>query len=115
MVFLNDFRWSAATIPWEQLLQLCEGDDVRINALKNHCATYKLFPSSRDTPIFATSSTEIISNKNGVPMVKETKMMASRWKIFRFTHEIAEEDIKVVKPCGVCFCKLLTDPEELFQ
>ena len=54
VVFLNNFRWSPAVIPWEQLLQLCEGADVRINAPKNHCATDRLLPSSRDTPIFAT-------------------------------------------------------------
>ena len=96
-------------------MQLCKGDDVRINAPKNHCTTDKLLLSSRDTPIYARSSTEIVSNKSGVLMVKETKMMASQWKIFRFTYEIADEDIKVVKPCGLCFCKLLTEPEELFQ
>ena len=52
-------------------------------------------------PSLPRSSTEIVSNKSGVQMVKESKMMASRWKIFQFTYEIADEDIKVVKPCGL--------------
>ena len=94
VLFLNDFLWSPAVIPWEQLLQICECDDVRINAPKNHCATDKLLPSSRDTPIFGTSSIEIVSNKSGALMVKDTKMMASRWKTFQFTYKIADEDRK---------------------
>ena len=57
-------------------MQLCEGDDVGINAPKNHCAIDKLLSSSRDTPIFAMLSTEIVSNKSGVLMVKETKIKA---------------------------------------
>ena len=54
------------------------------------------------------------SNQIGSLMVKETKMMKKRWKVYEFTHEIPQEEIKEVKPCGVCFCKLITDPEHLF-
>ena len=31
-------------------------------------------------------------------MVKETKMMKKRWKVYEFTHEIPQEEIKEVKP-----------------
>lgn len=112
VIFLNDFRWSPQVIPWFQLLQLLEGDEVKFPAPKNHTKENIIF--KRDSPVFATSVDEIVSNKVGSLMVKETKMMKKRWKVFEFTHEIPEEEIKEVKPCGVCFGKLITDPEHLF-
>ena len=113
VIFLNDFRWSPAVLPWEQLLQLLEGDEVTFPTPKNHCD--KNISFHRDSPIFATSSDEIVSNKYGTLMVKESKMMKRRWKVYGFTYEIPEEDIREVKPCGVCFGKLITDPEHLFD
>lgn len=112
VIFLNDFRWTPQVIPWFQLLQLLEGDEVKFPAPKNHAKENIIF--TRDCPIFATSADEIVSNQIGSLMVKETKMMKKRWKVYEFTHEIPQEEIKEVKPCGVCFCKLITDPEHLF-
>lgn len=113
VIFLNDFRWEPAVIPWFQLLQLLEGDVVNFPAPKNHSQSNICF--TRDSPIFATSADEIVSNKIGSLMIKETKMMKKRWKVFNFTHEIPEHEIREVKPCGICFAKLITDPDNLFQ
>ena len=113
VIFLNDFRWEPAVIPWFQLLQLLEGDEVNFPAPKNHSEANITF--TRDSPIFATSGDEIVSNKIGSLMMKETKMMKKRWKVFSFTYEIPHHEIQEVKPCGVCFAKLITDPEHLFQ
>ena len=112
VIFLNDFRWSPQVIPWFQLLQLLEGDEVKFPAPKNHSKENISF--TRDSPVFATAAEEIVSNQVGSLMVKETRMMKRRWKVFKFTHEIPQEEIKEVKPCGVCFGKLITDPEHLF-
>ena len=112
VIFLNDFRWTPQVIPWFQLLQLLEGDEVKFPAPKNHAKENIIF--TRDCPIFATSADEIVSNKIGSLMVKETKMMKKRWKVYDFTHEIPQDEIKEVKPCGVCFGKLVTDPQHLF-
>ena len=112
VIFLNDFRWTPQVIPWFQLLQLLEGDEVKFPAPKNHAKENIIF--TRDSPIFATSADEIVSNQIGSLMLKETKMMKKRWKVYEFTHEIPQEDIKEVKPCGVCFAKLITDPDHLF-
>ena len=40
--------------------------------------------------------------------------MKKRWKVYEFSHEIPKEVINEVKPCGVCFSKLITDPEYMF-
>ena len=36
-----------------------------------------------------------------------TDMMASRWKVFYFTHSIPEEEQKDIAPCPHCFSKLV--------
>ena len=114
VIFLNDFRWSPGVIPWEQLLQLLEGDDVTFPTPKNHCKNNILF--NKDCPIFATSSDEIVSNRIGSLMIKETKMMRKRWKVYSFTYEIPDDEVNEdIKPCGACFCNLLMNEEELFN
>ena len=47
-------------------------------------------------------------------MVKGRKMIKKRWKVYEFSHETPKEIINEVKPCGVCFSKLITDLEYLF-
>ena len=112
VIFLNDFRWTPTILPLSQLLQPLEGDEVNFPTPKNHWQ--KNIHFVRDSPVFATSSDEIISNKIGPLMLKETKMMRLRWKVYAFTHEIPEDKVCEQKPCGVCFTKLIYDPEHFF-
>ena len=113
IIFLNDFRWSPAVIPWEQLLHLLEGDVVKFPTPKNHYRDNIIF--KRDSPVFVTAPDEIVSNKSGPQMLKETKMMKKRWNVLSFTYEIPDHEIREMKPCGTCFCKLVLDDNDTFN
>ena len=76
LLFLNDSRWSPQVIPWQDLLILLEGEPVHLPALKTHYAQDILLTS--DTPIFATSSSDLQHIKNGVICDAETEMMKVR-------------------------------------
>ena len=105
VIWLNDFRWSRELIEWKSFLLLLEGDQVNLPAPKNHYATDVCI--DHDVPIFATSKDTI---KYRGPYNAEDKneddMMASRWKVFYFTHSIPEDEQKDIAPCPHCFSKL---------
>ncbi len=104
-LFLNDFRWSQAIIPWHYLLLLLEGQLVHLPAPKTHYAKDLCFTS--DTPIFATGKNPICYIKNGCIDDRETEMMNVRWKIFRFNCQIAEGKQREISPCSKCFANLI--------
>ena len=99
VIWLNDFRWSKELIEWKSFLLLLEGDEVNLPAPQNHYATDVCI--NHDIPIFATSK-DIIKYRG--PYNQEDKneddMMASRWKVFHFTHSIPEEEQKI----SLCVC-----------
>jgi hypothetical protein len=102
VIWLNDFRWSRELIEWKSFLLLLEGDRVNLPAPKNHFAKDVCIDS--DVPVFATSK-ETIKYRgpyNAEDSV-ENNMMASRWKVFNFTHSIPEDEQKNIPPCGRCF------------
>lgn len=105
IIFLNDFRWSQAIIPWHDLLLLLEGQLVHLPAPKSHYAKDIVF--NQDTPIFATGKNPIVFVKNSVLDEKETEMMSVRWKVFRFHSQIPKEEQKDIPPCGRCFATLI--------
>ena len=106
-LFLNDFRWSQAIIPWHDLLLLLEGQLVHLPAPKTHYAKDICF--SKDTPIFATGKNPIMFVKNGSIDERETEMMAVRWKIFRFNWQIEETKQREIPSCSKCFANLILD------
>ena len=85
LLFLNDFRGSPQVIPWHDMLLLLEGEPVHLPAPKTHYTQDILLTS--DTPIFATSSSELQFIKHGVICDTETEIMKVRWKIFNSTTE----------------------------
>ena len=106
VIFLNDFRWSPELIAWKDFLLLLEGTIVHLPSPKNHYS--KDVCIEKDTPIYATSISEIIySGKYNQRNTMEDDMMAARWKIFRFRHQIAESEQKKIMACGTCFSKLV--------
>ena len=78
---------------------------MNLPAPKNHYATDVCIDN--DVAIFATSKDTI---KYRGPYKAEDKnendMMASRYKVFYFTHSIPEEEQKNIAPCPNCFSKL---------
>ena len=105
IILLNDFRWSPAMLPWHDLLLLLEGDTVNFPAPKNEYA--RNITLVADTPIFATSSDTIKYVKYNTVNDKETRMMASRWKVFHFFHEIRESEVIDMKPCKACYANFV--------
>jgi len=105
VIYLNDFRYSEKLMPWNNLLQLLEGAEVRLAAPKNHSPEDIKF--TKDTPIFATSISAIRKYVAGTVHEGETEMMACRWKHFKFTHQLTESEIKEIKPCPRCFTSLI--------
>ena len=54
----------------------------------------------RDTPIFATSSSELQFIRHGAICDTETEMIKVRWKVFKFHHGILEsEQRSIVADC----------------
>ena len=111
LIFLNDFRWSREMIAWKELLLLLEGQIVHLPSPKNHYAMD--IAISGDTPIVATgkSRTTYEGRFNTADPV-ENEMMASRWKVFDFFHQIPEKEQRDLPPCPKCF-STLTLMEEL--
>ena len=105
VIYLNDLRWSEKLIPWNNFLQLLEGAEVHLQAPKNHSPEDIKF--SQDTPIFATSIAPIRKYQAGIVHEGETEMMTNRWKLIRFTYQMAEAEIKELDDCPHCFSKLV--------
>ena len=107
IIFLNDFRWSAQVLPWQDMLLLLEGQPVHFSAPKTHYAQDIVF--EKDTPIFCTSKSEIVAIKGGVVDDIETQMMSVRWRVFTLYAQIPESEQVVLSPCGKCFAKLILE------
>ena len=107
IIFLNDFRWSPQLIPWQNMLLLLEGQTIHFSAPKTHHAQDILF--DKDTPIFCTSESEIVSLRGGVLDDRETEIMAVRWRVFGLHHQIPESEQRNIPPCGRCFAKLILE------
>ena len=103
--FLNDLRWSDKLIAWNNFLQLLEGGKVHISAPKNHSPEDVLL--EKDMPMFATSITKIRKYQNGIVNEQESKMIHVRWKIFKFSNQFLESQVRDIKPCGRCFSELV--------
>ena len=63
----------------------------------------------KDTPIFCTSKSEIISLKNGVVDNREREMMAVRWCVFSLHAQIPQEEQVIIEPCPKCFARLILE------
>lgn len=105
VIFLNDFRWSAAIIPWHNLLLLLEGQTVHFPAPKTHYSEDIVF--DRDSPIFCTSKEHFSFVKGGVVDEVETEMMRVRWRTFTLFSQIPLEEQIETPSCPRCFAELI--------
>ena len=103
IIWLNDFRWTRELIEWKSLLLLLEGDRVNLPAPKNHFAMDVCIDT--DIPIFPTSK-DVIKYRGSYNAEdqREDDMMASRWKVFRFTHSIPEREQKKNDAVSTLLC-----------
>jgi hypothetical protein len=106
VILLNDFRWTPEILAWKDMLLLLEGQSLHLPAPKIHFVKDIVF--ERDTPIFATSKCPIVFvGKGGRVDERETEMMAARWKLFSFFHQIPESSQIEIAPCKRCFAELV--------
>lgn len=106
VIFLNDFRWSSEMISWKEFLLLLEGQPVHLPTPKNNYCTDICV--STDIPIFATGKSTIkFIGRGNKEDPKEDEMMAVRWKVFEFFHQIEEREQKDVPSCEKCFAELV--------
>ena len=106
VIFLNDFRFKKEQIAWNDLFLLLEGEPVKLPAPKNLYSEDICI--NTDVPIFATSKSEIkYKGYFGIGDEKEDDMMRARWKIFKFTRSIPEEEQIKLPPCAKCFTDLI--------
>lgn len=105
IIILNDLRWSTSILPWEQLLLLLEGETVKFQAPKNQYVQDVVL--THDTPIFATSRTDIEFKGGVLESKQENDMMATRWKTFKFKHQFTEDTQVECKPCKHCYASFL--------
>ena len=92
-------------IAWQDFLLLLEGQVVHLPAPKSRFAEDIKF--DRDTPIFCTTKQPLTFVKNGSVDDRETEMMAVRWKVFTFIHQIPVEQQQEMQPCSSCFARLI--------
>jgi hypothetical protein len=84
---------------------MLEGELVHLPAPKTHYTEDIQF--AKDTPIFCTSKRPLMFIKNGVVDDRETEMMAVRWKVLYFNHQIPEDEQRRLPPCAKCFAELV--------
>jgi len=108
---LQDFRWNFELIKWSDFLLLLDEDEtVKLPAPRNY---YREDIIIKDQiSIFATSVDEIqqklpYNPRDQERIIEENKMMRSRWRVFRFTHEFTQEKQIKVQPCPHCFARLV--------
>jgi len=120
VVLLNDFRYPAIeksdkVLPWQELLNLLEGETVQIATPKSFYAANKEWTALQ--PIFGSGYKKITHIKGGEENVMETEMMHKRIFYIQLTQPIPDElvDYDIVT-CPRCFAQLILngpDIEEL--
>lgn len=105
VIFLNDLRWNQEMIPWQEFLNLLEGQTVHLAAPKTHFA--KDICIEDDKPIFATSITMVKFTGRSDNIDGENAMMEARWRKFDLTVRIPEANQKDVESCARCFSELV--------
>ena len=109
VLFLNDFCYTPAILPWNDMLLLLKCHIVHFAAPKTSFARDIEFTC--DTPVFATSKSSIVFIKGSTIDERETEMMDVRWRTFHFFHQIPISSQKTVTLCGCCFARFLLDAD----
>lgn len=111
VVFLNDFRWTAELIPWNELLLMLEGEQISIPAPKSHFE--QDLRLVEHCAIFATSKYPLLFLRGGSVDERETDMMNARWIYIELSSQISRENQIDISPCAHCFSVLIL--EHLFE
>ena len=95
LIFLNDLRWSQGMIPWQEFLNLLEGQSVHLAAPKTHYA--RDISITDEVPLFANSIAPIMFAGKSASVEGENAMMEARWQKFQLSVQIPLSEQKTVK------------------
>ena len=114
VAYLIDFRWSSKMISWSDFLLLLERQTVHLSRPKNTYATDLCISRDKSLSISVTGkSPDEYIGKYNVCDERESSMMATRWKVFKFHHQIPINDAKNIPPCPYCLSvSAMTGSEE---
>ena len=104
IIFLNDLRWNQEMIPWQEFLNLLEGQTVHLAAPKTHYA--RDICITQDIPIFATSISMVKYSGKSDNCQGENAMMEARWKAFELRVPIPRGKQIDLDGCARCFAEL---------
>ena len=108
VAFINNFGWSKELIAWQELLNLLEGASCKLSRPKNDFAIDLHIPHSNTISVFATEIRSIeYVGAYGLRDERQTAMMDNRWRIFKFSHQIPNNDIQDILACSKCFHDLV--------
>ena len=100
VLFLNDFEWDAALMPWSTAKNLFEGKDVKIAVPKVEKGA-KNYMFTDDAPILGTAPGPVEHPKKA----KETSQMDSRVRYVLLTHFFDPTTCPEIKPCKKCWAQ----------
>ena len=106
VAFLNDLRWNPTMLPWQDFLNLLEGQSVHLPTPKTHYS--EDICVSADIPIFATSINAITFIGQSNNIAGENDMMETRWKRFSLSRSISKDSQKDMPACPRCFAELIS-------
>jgi len=98
VIWLNEFEFDPAFIPWRKLKNFLEGDPLKVAVPKTQGANYMF---DTDAPVFGTAPGPVEHPK----LQHESNQMLSRIRYFVFTQFFDPASCPDIKPCAVCFCK----------
>ena len=100
VILMNDLRWS----PWQEFLNLLEGQNVHLEAPKSHFAEDMYICS--DVPILGTSISPIRFVGRSSNIKGENAMMDALWKMLHFAYQIPHSEQENVRVCPKSFSQL---------
>ena len=89
-------------IPWQEFLNLLEGQSVHLAAPKTHYARDILITD--DVPIFATSIVPIMFSGKSANVEGENGMMETRWQKFQLSIQIPLKLSRAAQDASVNLC-----------
>ena len=92
-------------IPWQEFLNLLEGQSVYLAAPRTHYARDILITD--DVPIFTTTIAPIMFAGKSANVEGENAMMEESRLKFQLSVQIPLPEQKTVKSCSRCFCEFV--------
>ena len=115
-MFLDDWRFNKAILPFETQCRWFDGSPVRVQRPQNQNGVTGHVVYQGTAPIFVTTKLCDIEHlaklsevdpSNGFPQDTDASIVYRRLKIYKFLARIDKPKGKNVKYCAACFAKLV--------